>query len=31
LNIGYRQQIMTTVVDGKYTFGGVTFGVGFNF
>ena len=31
LNIGYRQQIMTTPADGKYTFGGVTFGVGFNF
>jgi hypothetical protein len=31
LNIGYRQQIFTTAVNDKYTLGGITFGVGFNF
>ena len=31
LNIGYRQQILTSAADRKFTFGGVTFGVGFNF
>ena len=31
LNIGYRQQILITSSDAKYTFGGATFGVGFNF
>ena len=31
VNIGYRQQIFTTAVNDKYTMGGITFGVGFNF
>jgi hypothetical protein len=31
VNIGYRQQIFTTAVNDKYTLGGITFGVGFNF
>jgi len=31
VNIGYRQQIFTTAVNNKYTLGGITFGVGFNF
>jgi len=31
INLGYRQQILTTPVNDKYTLGGVTFGVGFNF
>jgi len=31
VNIGYRQQIFTTAVNDKYTIGGITFGVGFNF
>jgi hypothetical protein len=31
LNIGYRQQIFTSAANSKYTLGGITFGVGFNF
>ena len=31
INLGYRQQILISPYDNKYTLGGVTFGVGFNF
>ena len=31
VNIGYRQQVFTTAVNNKYTLGGITFGVSFNF